>query len=64
MDVFAYSVFWGAAFYGWVFLLRYLFRKERAEWRMDQTERAARREAVKRAASIADEAEEFLKGEK
>ena len=64
MDVFVYTVFWGALFYGWVIFLRYLLRKERAEWQMDRAEREARREAVKRAASIGDEAEEFLKGEK
>src|SRR3990167_5480167 len=64
MDFFTYTVFWGALFYGWVIFLRYLLRKERAEWRMDRAEREAKREAVKRAASIGDEAEEFLKGEK
>ena len=64
MDVFAYTVFWGALFYGWVMFIRYVVRKERAEWRMDRAEREAKREAVKKAASIGDEAEEFLKGEK
>ena len=64
MDFFVYTVFWGALFYGWVVFLHYLLRKERAEWQMDRAEREARREAVKKAASIGDEAEEFLKGEK
>ena len=64
MDVFAYTMFWGALFYGCVIFVRYVVRKERAEWRMDRAEREARREAVKKAASIGDEAEEFLRGEK
>lgn len=68
MDAFLYVLIWGALLYAWAYGVRWILRKDIAEWKIEKAERKAKRDALRHAAQEAEdidaEFERYLKGEK